>query len=106
MFVLETEQKHPEVVEEPGAVYLVIGVLDVEILDGARDRAERGHVQPDRVGIEGAQPRVLPGSAGARRGGRIEVIPEIEKRAAEVVGGGHYPCPMISLWSPTLALPS
>jgi hypothetical protein len=89
MFVLEAEEEYPDVVQQRGPVDLVIGIVDVQILDGTGDRPQRGDVQPDRVGIESAQPLVLARRPGARRRGRIEVIPEIEERAAEFVGGGH-----------------
>ena len=98
MLALEAEQQHPQPVEQRGAVDLVRGLLDLELLDRAGNRFKPGEMSAQRLRIERAQPPVVPRHSGLGCGGGIEMPPEIEKGAAERVGERHcYPDPLSSL---------
>jgi hypothetical protein len=63
--------------------------IRLKFLDRAGQRAQCGHVRAHAVAIEAANPRILsdqPGRAGRRR---IEVVLEIQVRAAKIVHAGH-----------------
>ena len=87
--VLQPEDRAPELAQQRGAVDLLLQVLDVELLDRARHRPERRDVRPDGGHVEAAQPAVVRHQPGLARGGRVEVVLEIQVGLAELVDRRH-----------------
>ena len=89
VLVLETEKQHPEVIEQRRPVDLVGGVLDLELFHRPGNRLQRGEVLPQGVRVKGAEPAVVLGEPDPARGGGVEMPPEIEEGATELIGCCH-----------------
>ena len=78
LLLLEPVDRHSDVVEGRGAVYLVVQRLDLALFQRAGHRLEGGQVLADLVGAMGAQPTVV--LRDARGGGLhgVHVPPEVE----------------------------
>jgi hypothetical protein len=74
-----------EFAQQGGSVDLIIQLRRLELLDRTLDRTQCREMRSGCLGIEGAQPGILIDSAGSAAGYRIEVVLEIQIRAAEII---------------------
>ena len=83
--VLQPEDGAAHLAQERGAIDLVLQVVDLQLLDRARDRAKRGDVRPDGLRIEAAETSVVRHQPGGARRRRIEMVLEVQVGPAEIV---------------------
>ncbi len=84
-FVLEPEDGDADIVEQGGAVDLVLQPGDFHLLDGTGHGAIGGELSAHADIVEGAEPRIGAGVTGRRPGRRVEVPPEVEVGPGERV---------------------
>ncbi len=89
-FMLEPEDGDPDVVEEGGAVDLVLQVGDFQLLDRPGHGPEGGELPADADVVEAAQPRVGGGVADRRARRGVEVPAKIEVGPRERVSDGWH----------------
>ncbi|MBK7714976.1 MAG: hypothetical protein IPI38_06090 [Gemmatimonadetes bacterium] len=86
---LEPRNGDPHLVEEGGAVDLLLRILDLDLLRRRRDGLEGHQVLPHPVqGVVG-QAVVVRGDPLAAGGGGVEVPAKVEVALEEVGGGAH-----------------
>jgi hypothetical protein len=87
--VLQPEYRASNLTQESRAVDLIVQIVRLQLLDRAGQRAKRRNMGADALSIEAAESAVVRHKPCGARRGRIEVVLEIQVRAAEVVHGRH-----------------
>jgi hypothetical protein len=87
--VLQPEYRAAHLAEESGAVYLVVQLVRLQLLDCTGQRAKCGDVGANALSIEAADSAILGDQAGGARRGRIEMVLQIQVRPAEIVDSRH-----------------
>src|SRR5215210_1950083 len=87
--VLQPEYRAAHLSQEGCPVDLLLQLVGLQLLDGASQRAKRRHMGANALTIEAADSAVLRHQPGSTRRGGIEVVLQIQVRAAEIVDRSH-----------------
>src|SRR6266550_7799218 len=82
--LLEAPQRDANLVQQRGAVDLLLDIGGIRLLEGGRQRLERGEMGRELGGAEAAVAVVVPRHPRLRRGDGVHVPVEIEKRLLDV----------------------
>jgi hypothetical protein len=96
--LLQPEYRGPHLSQKGGPVYLVVQLVRLQLLYRAGQGAKCRYMGSNALSIEAADSAVLSNQPGGTRRRRIEVVLQIQVRAAEIVDGrrARYRDPSLS----------